>query len=105
MGRDPPRSHELLEIRLKIRHLQQWIRNRLKPEVRTMRRDFRSVARASMRYRNSAQGRGSSQQLIGADGVRSESNSESPSNIFGVKSESCEIERPDKTWRTYSEPF
>merc|ERR1711879_544123 len=36
--RDPPKSHELLECRLKIREVQLWLHNRLRPEVSQMRR-------------------------------------------------------------------
>merc|ERR1712113_995782 len=36
--RDPPRSHELLECRLKVREMQLWLHNRLKPEVNQIRR-------------------------------------------------------------------
>merc|ERR1711879_726114 len=36
--RDPPRSHELLECRLKVREMQLWLHNRLKPEINQIRR-------------------------------------------------------------------
>merc|ERR1712154_324952 len=36
--RDPPRSHELLECRLKTREMQLWLHNRLKPEINQIRR-------------------------------------------------------------------
>jgi len=40
MCRDPPRAHELLECRLKVREMQQWLHNTLKPEVGAIRRSL-----------------------------------------------------------------
>jgi len=43
MCRDPPRAHELLEVRLKIREMQQWLRTRLKPELQGIRRGIKTL--------------------------------------------------------------
>lgn len=43
--RDPPRSHDLLEVRLKVRSMQQWLRSRLKHEMESIRRNVRNEAK------------------------------------------------------------
>merc|ERR1712125_227545 len=38
--RDPPRAHEILEVRLRVREMQQWLRTRMKPELHSIRRNL-----------------------------------------------------------------
>jgi len=78
MCRDPPRAHELLEVRLKIREMQQWLRNRLKPEVQSIRRTIMAIDDNGVRLmtkdqrqeeRTGSNGEGSSRISIGASGM------------------------------------
>lgn len=48
--RDPPRSHDLLEVRLKVRDMQQWLRSELKHEVGSIRRTILSEAKGHKQY-------------------------------------------------------